>query len=53
MYDIDVGVESGVSFAYDTRVYRGVSDVSDCANLQKDLDLVYKWASNNNMFSIH
>ena len=33
-----------------TRLYSGVGDVTDCDNLQFDLDTVYDWASSNNMF---
>ena len=40
-----------VSFADDTRLYSGVGDVTDCDNLQLDLNAVYDWASSNNMFS--
>ena len=43
MHDIDIGMESDVvSFADDTRVYRGVSDTSYCDILRRDLDKVYK-----------
>ena len=45
----DIAESDIVSFVDDTRVYRGVSDTSNCDTLQKDLDTVYKWASNNNM----
>ena len=30
--------------------YLGVGDVTDCDNLQHDLNAVYDWASSNNMF---
>ena len=40
----------GVSFADDTRLYSGVGDVTDCDNLQIDLNAVYNWTSSNNMF---
>ena len=39
-----------VSFADDTRLYYGISNVDDCAILQNDLNSVYEWASDNNMF---
>ena len=39
-----------ISFADDTRLYSGVADVTDCDNLQFDVDTVYDWASSNNMF---
>ena len=50
--DIDKGVSHSnpISFADDTRLYSGVGDVTDCDNLQYDLDTVYDWASSNNMF---
>ena len=32
------------------RLYSGVGDVTDCDNLQLDLNAVYDWASSNNMF---
>ena len=55
MCDINSGITSSsmVSFADDTRLYYGISDVDDCAILQNDLNSVYvhyKWASDNNMF---
>ena len=37
-----------VSFADDTRLYYGISNVDDCAILQNDLNSVYDWASDNN-----
>ena len=42
-----------ISFADDTRLYSGVGDVTDCDNLQFDLNTVYDWASSNNMLLIH
>ena len=36
--------------AYDTRLYFGVGHVTDCDNLQLDLNTVYDWASSNSMF---
>ena len=38
-----------ISFADDTRLYYGISNVDDCAILQNDLN-IYEWASGNNMF---
>ena len=48
--DKDVSASKLVSFADDTRLYSGVGDVTDCDNLQLDLNTVYDWASSNNMF---
>ena len=48
--DTDVSASKLVSFADDTRLYSGVRDVTDCDNLQLDLNAVYDWASSNNMF---
>ena len=50
--DIDKNVSTSklVSFADDTRLYSGVGDVTDCDNLQLDLNAVYDWALSNNMF---
>ena len=48
--DKDVSASKLVSFADDTRLYSGVGDVTDCDNLQLDLNAVYNWASSNNMF---
>ena len=48
--DKDVSASKLVSFADDTRLYPGVGDVTDCDNLQLDLNAVYDWASTNNMF---
>ena len=52
MCDINSGMTSSsiVSFADDTRLYYGISNVDDCVILQNDLNYVYEWASNNNMF---
>ena len=52
MCDINSGItaSSMVSFADDTRLYYGISNVDDCAILQNDLNSVYDWASDNNMF---
>ena len=43
--DKDVSASKLVSFADDTRLYFGVGDVSDCDNLQLDLNSVYDWVS--------
>ena len=48
--DKDVSASKLVSFADDTRLYSSVGDVTDCDNLQLDLNAVYHWASSNNMF---
>ena len=50
--DIDRDVDSSklISFADDTRVYRQIAHIEDCESLQQDLNSVYKWASDNNMF---
>ena len=47
--DKDVSASKLVSFADDTRLYSGVGDVTDCDNLQLDLNAVYDWALSNNM----
>ena len=49
---INSGITSScmVSFADDTRLYYGISNVDDCAILQNDLNSVHEWASDNNMF---
>ena len=49
--DIDNDVSSSklISFADDTRLHSGVGHVTDCDNLQFDLNTVYDWASSNNM----
>ena len=41
-----------ISFADDTRIYSKIADVSDCDNLQYDLNMIYDWAITNNMFSM-
>ena len=50
--DIDkvVSASNLISFADDTRLYSAVGDVTDCKNLQFDLDTVYDWTSFNNLF---
>ena len=46
----DVVSSKLISFADDTRVYSQIVDTEDCDSLQQDLNSVYKWASDNNMF---
>ena len=46
----DVVSSKLISFADDTRVYSQIADTEDCDSLQQDLNAVYKWASDNNMF---
>ena len=50
--DINRDIDSSklISFADDTRVYRQIADIEECELLQQDLNSVYKWASDNNMF---
>ena len=48
--DKDVYASKLVSFADDTRLYSAVGDVTDCDNLQLDLNAVYDWTLSNNMF---
>ena len=45
MCDINSGITSSsmVSFADDTRLYYGISNVDDCAILQNDFNFVYEW----------
>ena len=52
MCDINSGINSSsmVSFADDTRLYYGISNVDDCAILQNYLNSIYEWASDNYMF---
>ena len=51
MGDINSGISSFsiVSFADDTRLYHGISNVDDCSFLLHDLNFVYDWASCNNI----
>ena len=44
----DVTYSSVSSFADDTRMYKSVKCPTDCDNLQKDLNVVYEWATENN-----
>ena len=46
----DIASSKLISFADDTRVYNQIFDTEDCDSLQRDLNSVYKWASDNNMF---
>ena len=46
----DITCSKLISFADDTRGYNQISDTEDCDSLQRDLNSVYKWASDNNMF---
>ena len=50
--DIHKGVTSSkiISFADDTRVYSNIAQADDCDNLQSDLNTIYNWALQNNMF---
>jgi hypothetical protein len=50
--DIDKKIASSFlsSFADDTRVSKGVAGVTDASALQRDLEIVYQWAEENNMF---
>jgi ribonuclease P/MRP protein subunit RPP40 len=49
--DIDKNIASSFlsSFADDTRISKGVSGVADASALQRDLEIVYQWAEDNNM----
>ena len=51
MDDINCGISSSsiVSFADDTRLYHGISNVDDFPFLHNDLYSIYDWASCNNM----
>ena len=50
--DFNKGTTSSklISFADDTRVYSNIAQVDDCDNLQSDLNNIYNWALQNNMF---
>ena len=39
-----------ISFADDTRLYSNIAQVDDCDNIQSDLNTIYNWALQNNMF---
>ena len=45
----DVTYSSVSSFADDTRLYKSVKCPTDCDNLQKDLNVAYELATENNM----
>ena len=50
MSDITEGINCNiVSFADDTRLYSAINSVTDCDDLQADLENIYKWADTNNM----
>ena len=40
---------SASSFADDTRIQRGIASISDCNDLQADLQVIYSWATKVNM----
>ena len=46
----EITSSSMASFADDTSLYYGISNVDDCPILQNDLNSIYEWASGNNMF---
>ena len=50
--DINKGTTSSklISFVDDTRVYSNITKADDCDNLQYDLNSIYNWAVQNNMF---
>ena len=50
--DINKGVSESnlISFAYDTRIYTKIHDISDCNLLQQDINHIYDWESTNTMF---
>ena len=50
--DIDENVQHSKvsSFADDTRLLNRIKETNDCKNLQKDLNTVYNWTQENNMF---
>ena len=45
----DISNSKLISFADDMRVYGKISDTSDCDSLECDLNVIYKWAIDNNM----
>ena len=51
MYDINREVTNAIlsSFADDTKVWKGISTTRHEVLLQADLDLIYRWAADNNM----
>jgi len=43
--DLDYGIKNCIlKFADDTKIFSRVSDVEDCASLQKDLDNLVRWS---------
>ena len=46
----DISSSKLISFADDIRICSKIADVSDCDNLQYDLNMIYDWAITNNMF---
>ena len=48
--DKDVSASKLISSVNDTILYYGVGEVTDCDNLQFDLNSVFDWASSTNMF---
>ena len=50
--DINKGTASSklISFADDTRVYSNIAQADDFDNFQTDLNSIYNWAVQNNMF---
>ena len=50
--DINKGTTASkvISFADDTRVFSNIAQVDDCDNFQSDLNIIYNWALQNNMF---
>ena len=50
--DINKGTTSSklISFADDTKVYSNIAQADDCDNPQFDLNTIYNWALQNNMF---
>ena len=51
IYDIDENVSNSSvrSFADDTRVTKGITNVHTATQLQIDLDSIYEWAEKNHM----
>ena len=45
----DISNSKLISFADDMRVYGKISDTSGCDSLECDLNVIYKWAIDNNM----
>ncbi len=51
MHDINKGILHSIlsSFADDTKVWKAITSIHDEIFLQDDLDLIYRWAEENNM----